>query len=61
MSQLSFLSIAQNKKKLKCERFLNEILKVVPWKEICDEIKPFYSKGIYGRKPKAIILKKIFC
>ena len=40
MSQLTFLSIAQNKKKLKCERFLNEMTKVVPWEEICNEIRP---------------------
>lgn len=62
MSQLSFLSIAQNRKTLKCERFLNEMTKVVPWEEISKEIKPFYCKGTIGRKPMPLIrMLKIYC
>jgi len=62
MSQLSFLSITQNKKTLKCEKFLNEMSKVIPWKEICQIISPFYSKGELGRKPMPMILMlKIYC
>ncbi len=62
MSQLSFLSLGQNKKLLKCERFLNEMEKVVPWKEICNEIQPYYPKGTMGRKPMPMIrMLKIYC
>lgn len=62
MSQLSFLSLAQNKKALRCERFLNEMTKIVPWEEICNEIRPFYSNGTTGRKPMPLIMMlKIYC
>ncbi len=43
MSQLSFLSIALNRKKLRCEKFLDEMLKVVPWQMLVFEIKPYYA------------------
>ncbi len=42
MAQLSFLSIALNKKKLRCEKFLDEMLKVVPWAVLVSEIQPYY-------------------
>jgi hypothetical protein len=40
MAQLSFLSIALNRKKLRCEKFLDEMSKVVPWAVLVAEIKP---------------------
>lgn len=43
MSQLSFLSIALNRKKLRREKFLDEMLKVVPWAVLVTEIKPYYA------------------
>lgn len=42
MAQLSFLSIALNRK-LHCEKFLDEMLKVVPWAVLVAEIKPYYT------------------
>ncbi|MFC1659687.1 IS5 family transposase [Pseudomonadota bacterium] len=54
MSQLSFLSIATRNKKLRCEKFLDEMLVVVPWKRLCNIIRPYYFKereGQQGRKP----------
>lgn len=43
MNQASFLSIAL-KKKLRCERFLNEMEKVVPWGKLIGIIEPQYYK-----------------
>ena len=43
MAQLSFLSIALNRKKLRCEKFLDEMLNVVPWAVLVSEIKPYYA------------------
>ena len=34
MNQLSFLSIAQYRKTLRCEKFLNQMDQVVPWKKL---------------------------
>ena len=45
MAQLSFLSIALNKKKLRCEKFLDEMLKVVPWQMLVSEISPYYTNN----------------
>jgi transposase len=42
MAQLSFLSIALNKKKLRCEKFLDEMLKVATWAVLVSEIQPYY-------------------
>ena len=62
MSQLSFLSIAQCRKTLRCERFLNEMDKVVPWKKLCKVIKPYHQEADTGRKPIAIERKlRILC
>ena len=52
MSQLSFLSIAQNNKKLKCERFLDQMDKAVPWDKLTELIRPYYRKASTGRKRK---------
>jgi hypothetical protein len=41
MAQLSFLSIARGKKKLRCEKFLDEMLQVVPWQMLVSEISPY--------------------
>lgn len=62
MSQLSFLSIAQNKKTLRCERFLNDMKKIVPWKKVCDLTRPYYSTNALGRKPMPLLMMiKIYC
>lgn len=62
MSQLSFLSIAQYRKTLRCEKFLNQMDKVVPWKKLCAIIKPYHEQPKTGRKPIAIERKlRIIC
>lgn len=62
MPQLSFLSLAQQKKALKCEKFLNEMKQVIPWEKITNLIKPHYSNNVFGRKPKSLLLMlQIYC
>ncbi len=62
MPQLSFLSLAQQKKALKCERFLNEMRQVIPWEKITNLIQPYYSNNVFGRKPKSLLLMlRIYC
>ena len=50
MNQLSFLSIAQYRKTLRCEKFLNQMDQVVPWKKLCDLIKPYHQQPKTGRR-----------
>jgi len=62
MSQLSFLSIAQNKKKLKCEKFLNQMDQVVPWDKLTVLLKPYFPKTSTGRKRKDLeVMLRISC
>ena len=62
MSQLSFLSIAQYRKTLRCEKFLNQMDQVVPWQKLCAIIKPYHEQPKTGRKPIAIERKlRIIC
>jgi len=62
MSQLSLLSIAQYRKTLRCEKFLNQMDQVVPWKKLCAIIKPFHKRPKTGRKPIEIERKlRILC
>lgn len=49
MRQNSFLSLA-HQKKLRCERFLEEMGKIIPWEKFCDEVEPFYGEKETGRK-----------
>jgi transposase, IS5 family len=51
MSQLSFLAIGLNGKKLRCQKFLDEMLVVVPWQRLVDKIIPLYygdNKDVNG-------------
>ena len=62
MSQLSLLSIAQYRKTLRCERFLQQMDQVVPWKKLCEIIKPYHQEPPTGRKPIAVERKlRIIC
>ncbi len=55
MYQNSFLSLAQQKK-LRCERFLEEMEKIIPWEKFCDAVQPFYTENETGRKRMELIL-----
>jgi len=62
MSQLSFLSIGLGKKRLRCERFLDEMRTVMPWDRLCGLIKPHYATGKGGRPPMPLEqMLKIHC
>lgn len=62
MSQLSFLAIAQGNKVLRCEKFLNEMKKVLPWKRLCRLIEPHYQEAEVGRKRKELeLMLKVHC
>ena len=49
--QTSFLSLATHRKQPRAGSFLDEMDKVVPWKELCAIIAPHYRPGKTGRKP----------
>lgn len=57
MTQNSFLAIAQRKKELRCEKFLKDMNKVIPWEEFIKAIEPHYKKkGKVGRNRKKLIM-----
>lgn len=57
LKQTSFLALAAfNKKTLRCERFLGEMDSVIPWNELVDLIKPYYTHAETGRKRKHLTL-----
>ncbi|MBI5875398.1 MAG: IS5 family transposase [Deltaproteobacteria bacterium] len=55
MRQTSFLTLGQQKK-LKCERFLDEMKTVVPWEQLTAIIAPYYKEPDTGRKKKELII-----
>jgi transposase, IS5 family len=71
MSQLSFLSIGLANKKLRCQKFLDEMSRVVPWNRLVGAIKPYYflndsngnGKGSLGGRPAfdLELMLKIHC
>ena len=58
MKQLSFgdFEYEQKKRITSREKFLNSMNSIVPWEHWVSLIKPYYSQGIRGRKPKDIEL-----
>lgn len=60
MIQNSFLALAQEKK-LRCEKFLEEMEKIIPWEKFYNEIQPFYTEKETGRKRTTLmIMLKIY-
>lgn len=60
-AQASFLSIAHTKK-LRCEKFLDEMEHVVPWQLLVEAVEPFYPEHDTGRKRKELrMMLKILC
>jgi IS5 family transposase len=60
MLQPSFLSLA-HRKKLRCEKFMEEMEKIIPWGKFCDEIQPYYEEKETGRKRmELLIMLKIY-
>jgi IS5 family transposase len=56
MYQNSFLAIAQQKKQLRCERFLQEMNRIIPWDILLNEIEPYYPVKETGRKKKTLLM-----
>ena len=60
MYQSSFLALSHSKK-LRCERFLDEMTKVIPWDLFLKEINTYYDEKTVGRKKKdALLMLKIY-
>lgn len=60
MYQSSFLALSHSKK-LRCERFLDEMNAVVPWEMFLKEINVYYDEKTVGRKKKdALLMLKIY-
>ena len=55
MYQSSFLALSHSKK-LRCERFLDEMKTVVPWDAFLKEIYLHYDEKLVGRKKKDALL-----
>ena len=53
MNSLSFASLAYDnkKKKTRREKFLQEMDKVIPWKDLIEIIERYYPKAGNGRQP----------
>lgn len=60
-STQSFLSLALSKKKLKCERFLNEMDQVIPWYKLINKVEKYYKNNKIGRnRTETKLLLKIY-
>lgn len=60
MYQSSFLALSHSKK-LRCERFLDEMKTVIPWELFLKEINVYYDEKTVGRKKKdALLMLKIY-
>ncbi|MCX6807896.1 MAG: IS5 family transposase [Patescibacteria group bacterium] len=60
--ETGFIALGQQKK-LRCEKFLNEMNKVIPWKEFLAKIQPYYEREekIAGRPKKdCLAMLKIY-
>lgn len=60
-AQTSFLSIA-HQKKLRCEKFLDEMEVIVPWDRLTQAVEPHYPHHETGRRRKELtMMLKILC
>ena len=41
-TQQSFFSLAISCRKLRAEKFLNQMTDIIPWQRLIDKIEPFY-------------------
>lgn len=42
------------RRKTKREKFLEKMDKALPWEEWAEQVRPYYPKGIQGRRPHSI-------
>ncbi len=58
-TQQSFFSLAISGRKLRAEKFLNQMTDIIPWQRLIDKIEPFYPNGTSdygGRKVTDLLL-----
>lgn len=58
-TQQSFFSLAVSGRKLRAEKFLDQMTEVIPWNRLLNKIQPFYPKGTSeygGRKVTDLLL-----
>ena len=61
IKQNSFLAIAQSQKSLRCEKFLEEMDRVIPLEKFFNEIAPHYvEKGTGRKKMELSMMRKIY-
>lgn len=56
IKQNSFLALAQQQKKLRKEKFLEEMEEIIPWMDFCRAIAPYYEEKHTGRKKMEMIM-----
>ncbi len=62
MKQLSFASFTVKTKKIKAEKFLEEMDKIIPWDQLVEIITSVYAKKGNGRSPMDLLLMiRIYC
>ena len=62
MDQLNFPKRSQYSQPLRCEKFLNQMNQVIPWKTLCELIQPFRPIAKVGRKlTDAELMLRIYC
>jgi transposase, IS5 family len=54
--QQSFFTIGINQKKVRAERFLDEMQEVIPWNEYLKELNPYYKESPIGRNKTSLLL-----
>lgn len=61
-NQINMKNISMKNKKLRCQRFLNEMNLAMPWARICLQIQPFYQSSHFGRPKYPLeLMFKIYC
>ena len=64
MEGLSFASLAYDnkKKKTRREKFLQDMERVIPWKDLVEDIEEYYPKAGNGRQPMPLeMMLRIYC
>ena len=54
MHQLKCFKRSPYSQPLRCEKFLNQMNQVIPWKVLCELIQPFRPIAKVGRKRKEV-------
>ncbi len=62
MSQMSFASLTPKNITIRAQKFLEEMNRIIPWKDLINIIEPHYPKAGNGRRPMSLqLMIKIYC